>query len=69
MTARTIIIGDGHGCLDELDKLLALNRPADGDHIHFLGNLVDREPEKLGAGRRMRSLFKEFSGRVCIAGI
>ena len=68
MTTRTIIIGDVHGCLDELDELLALIRPAAGDHIHFLGDLVDRGPDSLGVVRRVRALFSEFPGSVCIAG-
>jgi len=68
MMTRTIIIGDVHGCLDELDELLALIRPAAGDHIHFLGDLVDRGPDSLGVVRRVRALLDEFPGSVCIAG-
>ena len=68
MTTRTTIIGDVHGCLDELDELLALIRPAAGDHIHFLGDLVDRGPDSLGVVRRVRALLDEFPGSVCIAG-
>ena len=68
MTTRTIIIGDVHGCLDELDELLTLIRPAAGDNVHFLGDLVDRGPDSLAVVRRVRGLLSEFPGSVCIAG-
>lgn len=68
MTKRTIIIGDIHGCLDELNDLVERLNLLPGDHIHFLGDLVDRGPDSLGVVRRVRRLVDEFPGSVCIAG-
>ena len=67
-TPRTIIVGDIHGCLDELNQLLERLRPVPGDQVHFLGDLVDRGPDSLGVVRRVRALLNEFPGSVCIAG-
>ncbi len=45
---RSVIIGDVHGCLDELTRLLeALETTAD-DRVFFVGDLVARGPDTLG---------------------
>jgi len=42
---RKIIIGDVHGCVDQLERLLKdVNRTPD-DHVIMLGDLVDRGPD------------------------
>jgi len=66
--SRTIIIGDIHGCLEELNDLVERLDPLPGDRIHFLGDLVDRGPDSLGVARRVRGLIDEYPGSVCIAG-
>ena len=59
---RTIVIGDVHGCIEELDELLAeVYHP--GDRLVFLGDLVDRGPDSLGVVRRVREL-----GAECVMG-
>lgn len=68
MSKRTIIVGDVHGCLEELNLLLERIEPRSGDFIHFLGDLVDRGPDSLGVVRRVRGLLVEYPGSVCIAG-
>jgi hypothetical protein len=45
VTRRTVIIGDVHGCADELEDLLAQVALADEDRVVFVGDLVVRGPE------------------------
>ena len=52
-----LIVGDIHGCLDELDALLLESEFKKGeDQLFFVGDLVDRGPCSLGVIRRMREL-------------
>jgi bis(5'-nucleosyl)-tetraphosphatase (symmetrical) len=58
--ARTVVVGDVHGCLAELDDLLAAVRYAPGrDRLVFLGDLLDRGPDPVGVVRRVRALEAE----------
>jgi hypothetical protein len=45
---RTIIVGDVHGCRDELDALLDRVAFSTGDRLVFVGDLVARGPDSLG---------------------
>lgn len=45
---RTIIVGDVHGCPDELVHLLEQVRFDTGDRLVFVGDLVARGPDSLG---------------------
>jgi hypothetical protein len=52
---RTIVIGDVHGCLDELrELLLGRIKPDLGDRVIFLGDLMDRGPDPAGVVRFVR---------------
>src|SRR4051812_17971392 len=42
---RTIIIGDIHGCFDELQELLAAVVTTADDEIIAIGDIVDRGPQ------------------------
>jgi len=55
-TGRTIVIGDVHGCLKELEALLEVVRPGGHDTLWFLGDLVDRGPDSPGVVRLVRKL-------------
>lgn len=44
---RTIVVGDVHGCADELDDLLDHVAFASGDRLIFVGDLVARGPASL----------------------
>ena len=46
--ARTIIVGDVHGCARELDALLDRVAFCLGDRLVFVGDLVARGPDTLG---------------------
>lgn len=43
--ARTILIGDLHGCYEEAVELLDKLKVCADDHVIFVGDLVDRGPE------------------------
>ena len=45
---RTIVIGDVHGCREELEALLDRVAFASGDRVVFVGDLVARGPDSLG---------------------
>lgn len=68
MVGRTIIVGDVHGCLGELDALLEGVALAPSDRLVFVGDLVDRGPDSVGVIRRVRELFARHPGSVCVAG-
>ena len=48
----TVVIGDVHGCLAELDQLLAHFTAR--DRVVLVGDLVDRGPDPVGVVRRVR---------------
>ncbi len=57
---RTIIIGDVHGCIDELLELLNKTKYAPGDdRLIFLGDLVDRGPDSAAVVKLVRELKAE----------
>ena len=57
MSVRTIVVGDVHGCLEELDDLLRLVELRAGfDRLVFVGDLLDRGPDPVGVLRRVREL-------------
>lgn len=47
-TARTLLIGDVHGCLDELRALVRKARLAPEDRVVLVGDLVAKGPDSLG---------------------
>lgn len=55
---RFIVVGDVHGCLEELNELLLKveYRGGDKDCLVFAGDLVDRGPDPVGCVRRAREL-------------
>ncbi|HET9598695.1 MAG TPA: metallophosphoesterase [Anaeromyxobacteraceae bacterium] len=64
MGIRTIVVGDVHGCLEELDELIRVVELRPGfDRLVFVGDLLDRGPDPLGCLRRARELHAE-----CVVG-
>ncbi len=53
---RTVVVGDVHGCLRELDALLDRIALGVGDRLVFVGDLVARGPDSAGVVRRAREL-------------
>jgi bis(5'-nucleosyl)-tetraphosphatase (symmetrical) len=56
---RIVVVGDVHGCLEEMDDLLLACEIRQGDRLVFLGDLVDRGPDPIGVVRRVRELRAE----------
>jgi hypothetical protein len=47
-SGRTVVVGDVHGCRDEVERLLDLLRLSAGDSLYFLGDLFSRGPDPEG---------------------
>lgn len=52
---KRIVIGDVHGCLDELKELLTVCEYQPGDDVTLAGDLVDRGPDPAGTIRFARA--------------
>ena len=54
---RTVIIGDVHGCHNELEDLLdQIDVNPSVDNILFIGDLINKGPNSLAVVERYRSL-------------
>lgn len=53
---RVIVIGDVHGCIDELQALLRLADFQPGDQVVLLGDLVAKGPDSVGVVRMAREI-------------
>jgi len=63
MNKRTIIIGDVHGCLLELEALLSkINYSPSGDQLYFTGDIINRGPYSKEVFNKVKSL----QGRVVL---
>lgn len=62
--ARTFVIGDIHGCVEEVDRLIDALAPAASDTLVFLGDYVDRGPASKAVIDRMIRLRTE--GPQCV---
>lgn len=65
---RTFVIGDVHGCREELRRLYKLLEPRTNDRFVFLGDLVDKGLDTVGVLRYVRALIAFYPGSVCVAG-
>lgn len=57
---RVLIVGDVHGCCDELDQLLQMHHKA-GDTVILAGDIVNKGPKSVAALRRARTLEQCYS--------
>lgn len=64
MTGRVLVVGDVHGCVDEVERLLDAVAPGRGDTVCFLGDYVDRGPSAKGVIERLIRLRRE--GPECV---
>jgi hypothetical protein len=53
---KTIVVGDVHGCVDELSDLLAACRYDRGDQLVLVGDLIAKGPDSRGVLALMREL-------------
>jgi len=56
MSTRTLIVGDIHGCREELEDLLRESGWEEGDQLVSVGDLVAKGPDSLGVVRLMQRL-------------
>ena len=56
MTARTIAIGDIHGCAEALRTIVGAIAPQSNDTIVVLGDCVDRGPQSADAINQLLAL-------------
>lgn len=61
---RVFVIGDLHGCVDELDRLLDALAPGAADTVCCLGDYIDRGPSPRGVIERLLRLRHE--GPQCV---
>jgi Calcineurin-like phosphoesterase len=57
--SRTIIVGDVHGCVAELGRLLDDLAPSASDRVLFVGDLLARGPDSTG----VLALYRQVRGR------
>jgi serine/threonine protein phosphatase 1 len=62
--ARTFVIGDIHGCIEEVDRLLDTLAPSGSDTVIFLGDYIDRGPSPKAVVERLVCLQHE--GPRCV---
>src|SRR5262245_34382276 len=60
MSKRVIAIGDAHGCLAALRKLIECIGPQSDDTLVMLGDCVDRGPDSRGVIDEMLELREKF---------
>jgi len=65
---RLIAIGDIHGHLDKLERLLQLIMPTDNDKLVFLGDYIDRGPDSAGVVDHLIQLPDRFPQTVFLRG-
>lgn len=65
---RTIIIGDVHGCIDELQSLIKLVQPGSDDHVVFVGDLVHRGPDSPGVVRYVSHWMRSVTSVTLVLG-
>lgn len=54
--SRLIIVGDVHGCIDELHRVLELARysSSSGDQVVFVGDMINKGPDSIGVIRLLQ---------------
>ena len=68
-TARTVVIGDVHGCIEEFNELLATLAPVAGhDTVVLCGDLVDKGPHSAQVVARARALRESGVHTVLVLG-
>ena len=63
---RTVIIGDVHGMLDAMRELLERLRLVAGDHLIFVGDLVDKGPDPAGVLHHLAALAAEAPFQITL---
>ena len=67
-SARTIVIGDVHGCVEEFNELLSTLAPTSDDTVVLCGDLVDKGPHSAAVVARARALRESGVHTVLVMG-
>jgi serine/threonine protein phosphatase 1 len=66
---KIFAIGDIHGCISQLDKLLAqLDIDKEEDTLLFIGDYIDRGPDPKGVIDSILDIRKSIGNVVCLSG-
>ncbi len=65
---RLLAVGDVHGCLDHLERLLARVEPTAADQVVFLGDYIDRGPDGKGVLDCLLDFGRRFPNSVFLKG-
>jgi serine/threonine protein phosphatase 1 len=65
---RLLAVGDIHGCLDHLERLIARVRPTAADRVVFLGDFIDRGPDGRGVIEFLIDFGRRFPNSVFLKG-
>jgi len=65
---RLLAVGDIHGCLDHLQRLMARVEPQTADRVVFLGDYVDRGPDGRGVIDYLLDFGRRFPQSVFLKG-
>jgi len=63
---KTFLIGDVHGCIDELLDLVQLLSPGRNDRLIFIGDLIDRGPNSTAVVRQVVKWSKELDVKLVL---
>jgi bis(5'-nucleosyl)-tetraphosphatase (symmetrical) len=63
---RHVIIGDVHGCIDELNELIELLALVSADQLIFIGDLIDRGPDSIGVVRQVFQWSKQLNVKIIL---
>ncbi len=65
-TQRIIIIGDIHGCIEELNVLIDKINLQPSDTLYFIGDLIDRGPDSVAVVKKCYSLSLEYKVKLIL---
>jgi len=69
MEGRIFAIGDIHGCLDHLNRLLnKISLDASKDRLVFIGDYIDRGPHSFGVVERILEIRRVWPQTICLMG-
>jgi hypothetical protein len=63
---RHYIIGDVHGCMDELQELVQQLAPITDDQLIFIGDLIDRGPNSTAVVRQVVQWSKKINVKLIL---
>jgi len=65
---RLLAVGDIHGCLEHLERLIARVQPTEADRVVFLGDYIDRGPDGKGVIDYLLDFGRRFPDSVFLKG-